>query len=243
MRLDAVAGDSDLLDVLVMCDVGVEGRAVDVLFIEGDVDCVVSRLSGEVCHCTCSISIVSTINSCLTWPFHCHTKSSLPCRPCVYDKLGRTTHHSTLQSRPPGPYSVRTSFGCAGKPVWRGADGLPPKLDGQQVLAKFGGRKVDKVALMSGHHMGLHPHPRWRGDGHSKVSPAGVLRDDSKLLQRVDGRRCCGGCESAHTVPVTLASLHTDSPNMYSTLILLSFLIYVHLYSLIIYLFSCIYFI
>lgn len=96
MGLDAVPADTDLFEVLVMGDVGVEWRAMDVSLIEGDIDGIMARLCGQVGHGTCAIAVIAAVDGCLAGPFNCDTQASLPCFSSVNYKFSWPAYYTPL---------------------------------------------------------------------------------------------------------------------------------------------------
>lgn len=188
--LNAVPADPDLFEVLIVGDVSMEWRAVDVSLIEGDVDGIMARLSGEVGHSTCAVTIIAAVDGCLAGPFHCDAQATLPCLSCVDHEFRWTAHHAPLEAWSPRSHCRCIPARRACEPVGRGADGLATELNGEQVLPQLRWGEVDQVALVCWDYVRPDAHSRRGGDGHGEICSPCVLGDDAELLQGVDGRRC-----------------------------------------------------
>lgn len=102
MRLDAAAGDFDFGDVDLWDDERLEGRAEDVLVVEGDVDAVLAQLGGQVGDGAGAVAVVAAVDGRLARPLHRHAEAALAGAPRVDGEIGRPIHHPSLQ-----PWTVR----------------------------------------------------------------------------------------------------------------------------------------
>ena len=98
MRLDAAAGDFDFADVDLWDDERLEGRAQDVLVVEGDVDAVLAQLGGQVGDGAGAVAVVAAVDGRLARPLHRHAEAALAGAARVDREIGRPIHHAALQT-------------------------------------------------------------------------------------------------------------------------------------------------
>jgi hypothetical protein len=100
MRLDAAAGDFDFGDVDLWDNERLEGRAEDVLVVEGDVDAVLAQLGGQVGDGAGAVAVVAAVDGRLARPLHRHAEAALAGAARVDGEIGRPIHHAALQTGP-----------------------------------------------------------------------------------------------------------------------------------------------
>lgn len=193
--LDAVPGDFDLGEVRVRYDNCLEGRARHVLFVESDVDTVITNLGGQIGDGASAVAVVPAIYGGLAGTLDGNAETTLAGAARVDHELGWFVHHAVGETGPGGPHLGGIGTVDAGEPVGLIRDRLAAEADAQQILAELGGREVDQVALVGRHHVRLDAVAGRCRDRHLEVRrPARFLRYHAELLQAVHRSRCEDVC-------------------------------------------------
>lgn len=195
MWLDAVPGDFDLGEVRVRHDNGLERRARYVLFVESNVDAVITGLRWQIGDGASAIAVVSAIYGGLAGALNGHAETTLAGTARVDYKLGRLVDDAVGETGAGGPHLGRIGAVDAGEPVRLVRDRLAAEADAQQILAELGGREVDQIAFVGRHHVRLDTVAGRCRDRHLEVRrPARFLRYHAELLQAVHRGRCGDVC-------------------------------------------------
>lgn len=195
MWLDAVPADFDLREVRIRHYNRLERRARHVLLVEGDVDAVIAGLGGQVGDGAGAVAVVPAIYSGLAGTLDGHAETTLAGTARVDHEFGRFVHHAAREPQPGGPHLARIRAVDAGEPVGLIRDRLATETDAQQVLAQFGRREVDQVALVGRHYVRLDAIAGRCCDRHLEVRRlARLLRYHAELLQAVHRSRCEDVC-------------------------------------------------
>lgn len=195
MWLDAVSADFDLGEIRIRHDDRLEGRARHVLLVEGDVDAVIAGFGGQISNGARAVAVVPAIYGGFAGSLDSHPEATLAGPARVDHEFGWFVHHAVGETGSGSANFARIGAVDAGEPVRLIGDRLAAEADSQEILAQFGGRKVDQVAFVRRHYVRLDAVAGRCSDRHLEVRrPARLLRYHAELLQAVHRGRCEDVC-------------------------------------------------
>jgi hypothetical protein len=190
MRLDAYSGYFYLIQIGFRYNFRLERRSTDVLIVKCYINTVIADLCGQIGHITAAVAIVATIDRRFARPLDGHAQATLASTTCIDPKFGRSSHNAAQQSGPSGVHLARIAAGQAVQPKRAGLDRCTAKTNTKQVLAQLGGREINEKPFGRWNNVRFDARTRRTGDHNGQIGFGQSIGDDSKLLQRIDRRRC-----------------------------------------------------